>query len=123
MLAVRNGSEAVKVLKAAGAPILRLLPGCNLVSDDSLKLYQEGNTAAQAMFENCLSISEVGDLSADEKKEAERAKEKNDFLNKSARIIQLKDVELDNNKEVINKQAKTIDSLIKRINVLERKGK
>ena len=124
MILIKNSSKSVKVLKAAGSPTLRLLPGCNKVIENDLKPYLKGNEAANAMFKECLTVlKNVEDISAEEKEEAEKAKEKNDMLNKYSRVFPAREAEICESKNVIKEQAETIKALIERVNALEKKRK
>lgn len=120
---IYNKSKAVKVLKAVGLPVLRLFPGNNTVDEGTIKGYFEGNPAAEGVRKECLKV--VGDesLSGIEKREADSAKEKNDALNKSQRIIKQKDDKIGSQDKVMKEQSELIAKMMEKISELEKKAK
>ena len=84
---IKNDAISVIALKAAGMPILRLMPGYNTVDRDGFKKYFNGNPAAQGQQKINLSVVDGGELSPEDKEKADLAKEKNDRLNKAQKLI------------------------------------
>lgn len=108
MISIKNSSERVVILKAYRRDTLRLFPGHNAVdakNKEELDVYFSSQAAQgyltgwTAMVKNSqgvhaarkiapvLSFLGYKDLDADEKLEAQAAKEKNDALNLSGGIV------------------------------------
>jgi len=104
---IKNSSKAVVVLKGVGLPVLRLFPGYNTVKDD-IEKYLEGNPAARGHMGKSLSVVKDNELMAEEKIGADKAKEKNDLLNKAQRVIQANKEALSKNDKTISEQEKLI---------------
>jgi len=123
MVVIENKSKSVKVLKASGMPALRLFPGFNYVDVKNPKGYLNGNPAAKALFDGddaCLKAVESDVLTPAQEKEAQRAKEKNDDLNRAQRVIKQQKSIIDKSKDEIKAQAKTIEE---QSDVIESQGK
>ena len=105
---VKNDSKSVIVLKAVGLQNLRLFPGYNTVDQSKIEKYFEGNPAAAGHKKMSLSVVEGGELTADDKAKADKAKEKNELLNKAQRVIQKNKKELSKNNKTISDQDKLI---------------
>lgn len=122
-MVIVNNSKAVKVLKAIGAPNLRLFPGHNSVANEVAGLYFDGNQAANALKKECLSIVDKDGISLEAREEAKKSAEKNERLNKAQRTIKKNNENLAKNAETIESQANTIKDLTARLEKLEKKGK
>ena len=121
---VKNNSKAVKVLKAVGLPPLRLFPGCNSVDKASLDKYFK-NPAALGIRDEYLSI--VQSPTQTDLEQAEKAKAKNDELNKAKKVIQQQTAKLEKGaadakalQEKLKEKDKELAALNKRIEALEK---
>jgi len=105
---VKNNAKSVIVLKAVGLQALRLFPGYNTVDENDVAKYFEGNPAAAGHKKMSLSVVEGGELTTEDKAKADKAKEKNELLNKAQRVIQKNKKELSKNNKTISEQEKLI---------------
>lgn len=88
MIVCKNTSTKMLVLKTVGKAPLRLIPGFNSVDEaKDLSAYTKGNKAAEAMVKDHIVIMKPADLKKDEQDAADKAKAKNDKLNKSAKVL------------------------------------
>lgn len=106
---ILNKSKAVKVLKAIGLAPLRLFPGHNTVDEKVVPEYFK-NAAAKGVQKECLSVVEGDLLSHEEKTQADKAKKKNDELNRAQKIIKASNEKLVKNDETISGQKSTIET-------------
>ncbi len=118
---VKNNSKAVIVLKAVGLQPLRLFPGYNTVSENDIGKYFEGNPAAAGHKKMSLSVVEGSEMTAEDKVEADKAKEKNELLNKAQRVIQQNKKEMSKNNKTMAEQADLISEQGKIIEDLQAK--
>lgn len=117
---IENKTKSVIVLKAIGKPNLRLFPGFNAVDGKSIADYFK-SPAAQALKVEHLSFTK--EVNAEEGKEAQRAKEKNDQLNKAQKIITKQNRKLADSDKTIMDQQKIIEQLTARLDKLESASK
>lgn len=126
MSVIYNKSKAVKVLKAINYPVLRLFPGYNsvgLAEEEIQKAYVDNNEAAKGLFKECLSFASSKSLSKENMIEAKKAKDKNEELNKSRKIIKQREKKLKDTEKVVKDQEKTIKDLTARLEKLEKDTK
>ena len=116
---VKNEAKSVIVLKAIGLKNLRLFPGYNTVDENEIGKYFEGNPAAKGHKKMSLSTVDGGELTAEEKKKADQAKEKNELLNKAQRVIQKNKKEMSQNSKTISDQGKVIEELQAKMKEME----
>lgn len=103
MIIINNKLKAVVVLKAVGMPNLRLFPGYNTVNEKGIKNYFT-NKAAIAHQKDNLLVVKTESVSAEDKIQADKAKEKNDQLNRAQRVIKLQNEKLEKGDRVIKEQ-------------------
>lgn len=115
MFIIHSKALRVIVFKAHGMPNLRIFPGHNTVNEEGFKNYFEDNKAAQAQQKDYLSAVEPSGLSSDEKIIADRAKTKNDDLNKVRRINAENEKRLEASDTTVKEQAKIIKSQGKKL--------
>ena len=104
---INNKTKAVIVLKAIGMPNLRLFPGYNTVEEEGLDKYFQSK-AAMAQQKMNLSVVKSDEATVEEKKMADKAKEKNARLNKAQRVVKAQNETLVKNDKTITSQAKLI---------------
>ena len=139
MIMIENRSKATKVLKALGRVDIRLFPGFNNVniSEDELMIYLDSNSA-RGMVKECLRVDvDKANLSEQELKQVQLAKEKNDAMNKAQQTIKKQNellakggaVTKEQNEtlkkqgEIIEAQTKMLEDLKKEIEEIKNKGK
>ncbi|MCK5025061.1 MAG: hypothetical protein KAS15_00610 [Nanoarchaeota archaeon] len=108
---INNQKKAVIVLKAIGMPNLRLFPGYNQVDENGVERYFT-NPAAKAHQKVNLAVVKSEALTAENKIQAKKAKEKNDHLNKAQRVIKAQNEKLEKGDRIITDQAETIKQLL-----------
>ena len=99
------------MLKALNSSDLRLFPGQNSIdvkTAEELKPYFKSK-AAKSLLKDHLTIGLFDELDADEKVEAEAAREKNDMLNRSGLTIKKQEQEILAKDEQLEEQAKKIE--------------
>lgn len=120
MFTLQNRSESVKVLKAYGMKTLRVIPGFNYVecTEDELNEYRK-STVNKAIIKESIRI--INDpLTEENKREAQKALELNEKLNKSQLVIDKQ------NKQILQKdknnddQAAMIKVLMEKVEELEK---
>lgn len=100
---INNKLKAVVVLKAVGMPNLRLFPGHNTVGESGIENYFT-NKAAKAHQKNNLLVVKSESVSAEDKIQADKAKEKNDQLNRAQRVIKSQNEKMEKDDRVIQDQ-------------------
>lgn len=116
---VKNNAKAVIVLKAIGLPNLRLFPGYNTVDEKEIGKYFEGNPAAKGQQKMYLSVVEGESINPEDKIEADKAKKKNELLNKAQRVVKAQKKSLAKNDETISTQSKLIEEQAESIKELQ----
>ena len=106
---VKNNAKSVIVLKAIGLPALRLFPGYNTVDENEIGKYFEGNPAAKGQQKMYLSVIEGESLNPEDRIEADKAKKKNELLNKAQHIVKTQKKTLAKNDKTISEQSKLIE--------------
>lgn len=104
---INNKTKAVIVLKAIGLPNLRLFPGYNTVEEKGLDKYFQSK-AALAQQKTNLAVVKSEDATTEEKKLADKAKEKNVRLNKAQRVVKAQNETLAKNDKTISAQEKKL---------------
>jgi len=104
---INNKTKAVIVLKAVGMQNLRLFPGYNTVEEKGLDKYFQ-NKAALAHQKMNLDVVKTESITAEEKKLANKAKEKNARLNKAQRVVKAQNETLAKNDKTITAQEKEL---------------
>jgi len=112
---INNQKKAVIVLKAIGMPNLRLFPGYNQVDENGVEKYFT-NSAAKAHQKINLMVVKSEALTAENKIQAEKAKEKNDHLNKAQRVIKSQNEKLEKDDRIIADQG---DQLAEQAGVIQ----
>jgi len=102
-MVINNQKKAVIVLKAIGMPSLRLFPGYNQVNENGIERYFN-NLAAKAHQKRNLIVVKSEALTAENKIQAEKAKEKNDHLNKAQRVIKAQNEKMEKSDRIITDQ-------------------
>ena len=100
---INNKLKSVIVLKAAGMLNLRLFPGYNQVNENGIKKYFN-NPAAKAHQKENLVVVKSEATTAEDKIQADKAKEKNDILNKAQRVIKIQNEKMDKGDRIISDQ-------------------
>ena len=99
---INNKTKGVIVLKAVGMQNLRLFPGFNTVEEEGLKGYFKGKAALAHQKRN-LAVVKSDEVTAEEKKLADKAQKKNERLNKAQRVVKAQN-------EILVKNDKTISA-------------
>lgn len=107
---INNKLKSVIVLKAAGMLNLRLFPGYNQVQENGIKKYFTSPAAKAHQKEN-LIIVESEKLTAEDRIQADKAKEKNDLLNRAQHTIKIQNEKVKKGDQIISDQAKIIKEL------------
>lgn len=82
---IRNHTDKVLVLNSFHKPPLRVLPGFNAVSKDIMDDYFQ-TEVNKAYLREYLAVLKRSDLTTEQLKEANAAKEKNDILNRGRNL-------------------------------------
>lgn len=111
MITLQNTTKSVKVLKANGMPILRVIPGFNYVDikEDELKKYAK-TEVNKAVIKESIKLIDV-ELDEEESAEAKKALETNKKLNKAQRVIDKQNKQILEKDESNSEQAKVIKEL------------
>lgn len=105
---INNKTKGVIVLKAIGMSNLRLFPGYNTVEEEGLDKYFQSK-AAKAQQKTNLAVVKSDDVTTEEKKLADKAKQKNARLNKAQRVVKAQNETLAKNDKTISSQAKLLE--------------